>query len=256
MTDLKHLRLEKVEGTARITLARPKHNVLNIEMMKEMISQLELIADDKDLKCLVILGQGPSWCAGVDVGEHKPEMVDEMIAVFNRIFEILDTLEIPIIAAVHGAALGGGMELAIACDIIIASKRASFGQPEIKLGFLPPYAAIRLPELIGPAKAIEICTTGKMYSADEARCMGFVGSVAKDEAFDEAVEKMIKEISACSPLILRLNKRAVKAHLGKDFSSAIQGVSELFLSTLMKTEDTQEGIASFYEKRRPEWKNR
>jgi len=256
MTDLKHLRVEKVEGTARITLARPKHNVLNIEMMKEMISQLELIAGGKDLKCLVILGQGPSWCAGVDVGEHKPEMVDEMIAVFNRIFEILDTLEIPIIAAVHGAALGGGMELAIACDIIIASKRASFGQPEIKLGFLPPYAAIRLPELIGPAKAIEICTTGKMYSADEARCMGFVGSVAKDEAFDEAVEKMIKEISACSPLILRLNKRAVKAHLGKDFSSAIQGVSELFLNTLMKTEDTQEGIASFYEKRRPEWRNR
>jgi len=256
MTDLKHLRVEKVEGTARITLARPKHNVLNIEMMKEMIARLEVIADDKDLKCLVILGQGPSWCAGVDVGEHKPEMVDEMIAVFNRIFEILDTLEIPIIAAVHGAALGGGMELAIACDIIIASKRASFGQPEIKLGFLPPYAAIRLPELIGPAKAIEICTTGKMYSADEARCMGFVGSVAKDEAFDEAVEKMIKEISACSPLILRLNKRAVKAHLGKDFSSAIQGVSELFLNTLMKTEDTQEGIASFYEKRRPEWKNR
>jgi len=256
MTDLKHLRVEKVEGTARITLARPKHNVLNIEMMKEMIAQLELIAGGKDLKCLVILGQGPSWCAGVDVGEHKPEMVHEMITVFNRIFEILDTLEIPIIAAVHGAALGGGMELAIACDIIIAAKRASFGQPEIKLGFLPPYAAIRLPELIGPAKAIEICTTGKIYSADEACCMGFVGSVAKDEAFDEAVEKMIKEISACSPLILRLNKRAVKAHLGKNFSSAIQGVSDLFLNTLMKTEDTQEGIASFYEKRRPEWRNR
>ena len=256
MTDLKHLRVEKIEGTARITLARPKHNVLNIEMMKEMIAQLELIAGDKDLKCLVILGQGPSWCAGVDVGEHKPEMVHEMITVFNRIFEILDTLEIPIIAAVHGAALGGGMELAIACDIIIAAKRANFGQPEIKLGFLPPYAAIRLPELIGPAKAIEICTTGKIYSADEACCMGFVGSVAIDEAFDEAVEKMIKEISACSPLILRLNKRAVKAHLGKNFSSAIQGVSDLFLNTLMKTEDTQEGIASFYEKRRPEWRNR
>ncbi len=256
MTDLKHLHVEKIDGTARITLARPKHNVLNIEMMKEMIAQLEVIAGDKDLKCLVILGQGPSWCAGVDVGEHKPEMVHEMITVFNRIFKILDTLEIPIIAAVHGAALGGGMELAIACDIIIAAKRAGFGQPEIKLGFLPPYAAIRLPELIGPAKAIEICTTGKIYSADEARSMGFVGSVAKDEAFEEAVEKTIKEISACSPLILRLNKRAVKAHLGKNFSSAIQGVSDLFLNTLMKTEDTQEGIASFYEKRRPEWRNR
>ncbi len=256
MTEPKHIRVETSEGVTRITLARPKHNVLNMDMMNELISALDTIAQDTTVKCLVFLGEGPSWCAGVDVGEHKPEMVHDMIATFNRIFETLDALEIPIIAAVHGPALGGGMELAIACDIIIAAKSARFGQPEIKLGFLPPYAAIRLPELIGPAKAIEICTTGRIYSADQLRCAGLINSLVKDEAFEETLEETIKEISACSPLIIRLNKRAVKVHMGKDFSAAVKGVSDLFLNTLMKTEDTLEGIASFYEKRRPEWKNK
>jgi cyclohexa-1,5-dienecarbonyl-CoA hydratase len=256
MSGSKHLRVQTSEGVARITLARPKHNVLNIEMMKELISELKALEKDAGTKCLVFFGEGRSWCAGVDVGEHKPEMADEMIAVFNRLFQIMHRLEIPTIAAVHGAALGGGMELAIACDMIIAAKSAAFGQPEIKLGFLPPYAAIRLPELIGPVKTIEICTTGKIYSADEARCLGLVGAVARDEVFAETVEKLIAEISACSPLIIRLNKRAVNAHRGMDFSAALQGVSDLFLNTLMKTEDTREGIASFYEKRKPEWKNR
>ena len=256
MTEMKHIKLEKAEGVARLTLARPKHNVLNCEMMTEMIGVLEDVAKDDALKCLAIFGEGRSWCAGVDVAEHKPEMADEMIATFNLIFEIMDKMDFPIIAAVHGAALGGGMELAIGCDIIIAAKSATFGQPEIKLGFLPPYAAIRLPHLIGPAKSIEICTTGKIYSAEQVQAMGMVGSVCEDDDFSESVEKYIKEIAACSPLIIRLNKRAVKAHLNMDFQAALSGVSDLFLNTLMKTEDTLEGIASFYEKRKPEWKNR
>lgn len=256
MTEMKYIKSEKAEGIARLTLARPKHNVLNCEMMNEMVDVLENLLKDDDLKCLVIFGEGRSWCAGVDVGEHKPEMAHEMIATFNRIFEIFHQLEIPIIAAVHGAALGGGMELAIGCDIIIASKSATFGQPEIKLGFLPPYAVIRLPQLIGPAKAIEICTTGKIYSAGQAQTLGMVGTVTEDDDFSECVEQYIKEISACSPLIIRLNKKAVKDHLNMDFHDALSGVSDLFLNTLMKTEDTLEGIASFYEKRRPEWKNR
>ena len=255
MSELKHLKLAKQDDVARIILSRPKHNVLNIEMMKELISVLEDLSGDAALKCIVLLGEGRSWCAGVDVGEHKPEMADEMIATFNRIFEITDRLQIPVIAAVHGAALGGGMELAIACDSIIAAKSATFGQPEIKLGFLPPYAAVRLPVLIGPAKTVEICTTGKIYSADEACTMGFVSTVVEDDAFSETVEKLVKEITACSPLIIRLNKRAVNEHLGKTFSTALQDVSDLFLNTLMKTEDTLEGIASFYERRKPEWKN-
>jgi cyclohexa-1,5-dienecarbonyl-CoA hydratase len=256
MSELKYLKIEKDDGIAKITLARPKHNVLDIEMMNELNGELEGLLADDDLKGLVIYGDGPSWCAGVEVADHKPEMADEMISTFNRIFQLVDKLEVPTIAAVHGVCLGGGMEVAIACDIIVAGQSAVFGQPEIKLGFVPPYAAIRLPHLVGPSKAIEVCTTGKRYTAEEAQAMGMVNYAVADDQFNEAVDKLIKEIKHCSPLIIRLNKRAVKQHLGIPFTQALESVSDLFLNRLMKTEDVLEGIASFEEKRRPVWKNK
>lgn len=256
MAETSSIRLEKADGVARLTLARPTHNVFNIDMMREFNDTIAELSADTELKCLAIFGDGPSWCAGVDVGDHKPEMVDEMIATFGRSFDLIEALEIPTVAAVHGACLGGGMEYAIACDIVIAGDGAKFGQPEVKLGFFPPYAAVRLPRLVGPAKAIEICTTGRIYSAAEALAMGFVSRVAAADAFTENVEKQIGEISASSPLILRLNKKAVKMHLGLAPADALTGANRLFLDVLMKTGDTLEGIASFEEKRRPEWKNR
>lgn len=256
MAECKHLKYEKADGVARITLARPKHNVFNIEMINELNGLLdELIADDA-LKCVVLFGEGPSWCAGVEVGDHKPEMVDEMIESFNGIFTRMEALDVPTIAAVHGICLGGGMEVAIACDTVIASEKAKFGQPEIKLGFIPPYAVVRLPELIGPAKTVEVCCSGKTYTAAQAQQLGFVAHVAPEDGFSDAVEKMIKEIAYCSPLIIRLNKRAVKKCLGLDFESALEASADYFLNTMMKTEDTLEGIASFEEKRKPVWKNR
>ena len=256
MTELKHLKFKKADGVARITLNRPKFNMMNIDMMTELNSLLEELLKDEELKCLAIYAEGRHFCTGVEVADHKPENVDDMIAVFNRIFELTEQLEVPILAVVQGYCLGGGMELAVACDSIIAAEGAQFGQPEIKVGFFPPYAAMRLPQLIGPAKAIEICTTGKFYSATESRELGFVGHVIPDDQLAGAADKMIKEITANSPLIIRLNKRAVKRHLGLAFKPALDGVSDLFLNTLMKTEDTLEGIASYEEKRKPQWKNR
>jgi cyclohexa-1,5-dienecarbonyl-CoA hydratase len=255
MTDSKFIKTDSSAGVARITLARPKHNVLNIEMMRELIAALENLKADPDLKCVVISGEGPSWCAGVEVADHRPDQVDAMIAAFNRMLELIEGQEVPTIAAVHGACLGGGMEAAIACDMVVAGKSAVFGQPEIKLGFFPPYAAIRLPQLVGPGKAIEICTTGKRYLAGDAKDMGFVNYCVEDGQLSQTVDGLIKEIAYSSPLIIRLNKRAVKQHIGLDFPAALQGVSDLFLNTLMKTADTLEGIASFEEKRKPVWKN-
>jgi cyclohexa-1,5-dienecarbonyl-CoA hydratase len=250
------IKVDKTGGVARITFDRPKHNVLDIHMMNALNHELDQLAADSELACVVLLGAGPSWCAGVEVADHKPEKVEEMITVFNGIFERIHKLEVPLIAGVHGACLGGGMEVAIACDIVVAARRAVFGQPEIKLGFLPPYAAIRLPQLVGPAKAVEICTTGKRYSAEEARQTGFVGYVTEDDALTGTLDQIVGEIRTSSPLIIRLNKRAVKNHLGLPFDTALKGVSDLFLNTLMKTADTLEGIRSFEEKRRPNWKNR
>ena len=256
MTAYQTIKLEIAGGVGRLLLARPKHNVFNIDMMNEFNAALEELIKEDALKCVVILGEGPSWCAGVDVGDHKPEMADQMIATFSRSFELINALQVPTIAAVHGACLGGGMEYAIACDIVIAARKASFGQPEVKLGFFPPYAAVRLPVLIGPAKAIEVCTTGKIYSADEAHGMGFVSQVIDDDVFDVEVERVVKSLKTSSPLILRLNKQAVVENLGADFPTAIQNANDLFLNKLMQTEDTLEGIASFYEKRKPVWKNK
>ena len=256
MPDLKFLNFEKTDGVARITLNRPKFNMMNIDMMRELNDLLAGFVSDQDLKCVVIDAEGKHFCTGVEVADHKPDQVDDMIATFNRIFELLEQIDVPVIAVVQGFCLGGGMELAIACDVIVADTVATFGQPEIKVGFLPPYAAIRLPQLVGPAKAIEICTTGKFYSAEEAQVLGMVAHVADGGGLSETAENIVKEIQANSPLIIRLNKRAVRQHLGMDFKQALAGVSDLFLNTLMKTEDTLEGIASYEEKRKPVWKNK
>ncbi len=256
MAEPQFLKVVKENQVARITLDRPKHNVLDIPMMNELNAELEKIAADTELKCVVITGEGKSFCAGVEVADHKPDNVDQMVAVFNRIFELINMIDIPVIAAVNGACLGGGMEVAIACDIVLASEKAIFGQPEIKLGFFPPYAALRLPELVGVAKAIEIVTTGQNYTAQQAKDLGFVSQVASVEGFAELVDNTVKQITMSSPLIIRLNKRAVKRHIGTSFFQGVDLVSNYFLKTLMKTEDTLEGIASFEEKRRPVWKNR
>ena len=256
MSELKNLKFEKADGVARVTLNRPKFNMMNIDMMGELNDLLAGFVSDQDLKCVVIDAEGKHFCTGVEVADHKPDQVDDMIATFNRIFELLEQIDVPVIAVVQGFCLGGGMELAIACDVIVADAGSTFGQPEIKVGFLPPYAAIRLPHLVGPAKAIEICTTGKFYSADEAQVLGMVAHVAEEGQLDEAAENIVKEIQANSPLIIRLNKKAVRQHLGMDFKHALEAVSDLFLNTLMKTEDTLEGIASYEEKRKPVWKNK
>ncbi len=255
MTELKFHQLTIEKGVARIVLNRPKHNVFNIDMMEELTQLLAQLNDDNELKCVVIAAQGASWCAGVEVSDHKPELAPEMIRVFDALLKQIHALAVPSIAAVHGACLGGGMEVAIACDMIVASRAAIFGQPEIKLGFLPPYAAVRLPHLVGPSKAIEICTTGRRYSAEAVYNMGLVAELLEVETFEEGLTKLIKEIGHCSPLIIRLNKKAVNLHLGLDINAAMESVSDLFLNQLMKTEDTLEGIKSFEEKRRPEWKN-
>jgi cyclohexa-1,5-dienecarbonyl-CoA hydratase len=256
MVELKFLKIEKDEQVAKIIFNRPDHNILNIPMMNELNRELEKILESDELKCLVITSKGKHFCAGVDVADHKPENAELMLTTINRVVELITMMDIPTIAAVDGVCLGGGMEVAIACDIIIASQKAIFGQPEIKLGFFPPYAALRLPELVGPAKAIEIITTGQNYSALESKDLGFVSKVASEGDFQAEIDKFIHQITQASPLIVRLNKRAVKRHIGTNFTQGLALVSNYYLKTLMTTEDTLEGIACFEEKRKPKWKNK
>jgi len=257
MPDLNFIKVDRsTEGVAKIIFDRPKYNILNIEMIKNLNQVLEELRGDSDLKCIIIAAEGRYWCTGVEVGDHKPEKVDEMIENFNRIFDLIHGFDVPTIAAVHGACLGGGMEVAIACDIIMASEKATFGQPEIKLGFFPPYAAIQLPKLVGMSKAIEICTSGRRYAADEAKSMGFVSHVVHADVLDDKVNEMVGEITYCSSLIIRMNKSVIKKCMGLDYDDASRQAADYFLNTLMKTEDTLEGIRSYEEKEKPIWKNK
>ncbi|HSO09894.1 MAG TPA: enoyl-CoA hydratase/isomerase family protein [Desulfoprunum sp.] len=254
--ELTYHQLTQENGIARITFNRPKHNVLNMAMMQELTAILADLNADAELKCVVIAAQGASWCAGVEVLDHKPELAPDMIRIFDALLKQIHALAVPSIAAVNGACLGGGMEVAIACDMVVAARSAVFGQPEIKLGFLPPYAAVRLPRLVGPSRAIEICTTGKRYSAEAMQQMGVVCDVFDDNALEKGVAQLTKEIQHASPLIIRLNKKAVNQHVGMAIDDAMESANDMFLNQLMHTEDTLEGLRSFEEKRRPEWKNR
>jgi cyclohexa-1,5-dienecarbonyl-CoA hydratase len=254
--ELTYHQLTQENGIARITFNRPKHNVLHMAMMQELTAILAELNADAELKCVVIAAQGASWCAGVEVLDHKPELAPDMIRIFDALLKQIHAMAVPTIAAVNGACLGGGMEVAIACDMVVAARSAVFGQPEIKLGFLPPYAAVRLPRLVGPSRAIEICTTGKRYNAEAMQQMGVVCDVFDDNALEKGVAQLTKEIQHASPLIIRLNKKAVNQHVGMTIDDAMESVNDMFLNQLMHTEDTLEGIKSFEEKRRPEWKNR
>jgi cyclohexa-1,5-dienecarbonyl-CoA hydratase len=153
-----HIRFDVSDGVARLTLNKPPVNVLNIAMMREINTALEGLDGDPAVKVLVFEAAEGSkaFSAGVDVSEHTADRVGEMIEVFHRIFRLLDGLEVPTVAVVGGAALGGGCELALFCDMVIASEKASFGQPEIQVGVFPPIAVVALPGIVGPKKALEI----------------------------------------------------------------------------------------------------
>jgi cyclohexa-1,5-dienecarbonyl-CoA hydratase len=182
--------------------------------------------------------------------------VEEMIEVFHRIFRLLDALEIPTVAVVERAALGGGCELVLFCDMIIASEKASFGQPEIQVGVLPPIAVVALPGIIGPKKALEMVLTGDRIRADEAERLGLVNKVVPPEELRAAADEFVSRLTKLSGAVLRLTKRAVRLGSAGGFAEGLAAVEELYLGPLMATEDAHEGLAAFMEKRSPVWKDR
>jgi cyclohexa-1,5-dienecarbonyl-CoA hydratase len=253
-----HIKFEKRDGVAWLTLNEPPLNVLNIAMMREINNALEGLSDASSVKVLVFEAAEGSkaFSAGVDVSEHTEDKVDEMIEVFHRIFRLLDGLEIPTVAVVGGAALGGGCELALFCDMVIASEKASFGQPEIQVGVLPPIAVVALPEIIGPKKAMEMVLTGDRIRADEAERLGLVNMVVAPEELQTAAMEFVSKLSKLSGAVLRITKRAVRVGSSGSFADGLAAVEELYLGPLMDTEDANEGLAAFMEKRPPVWKNK
>jgi len=251
----KTIMVDEKNMIGRITFNVPPLNILNIEMMKE-INHALVDFQNKNLKVLIFNANGKAFSAGVDVSDHTKEKVSEMITVFHKIFTNLYKIKAPTVALVNGAALGGGCEVATFCDIIIASEKSKFGQPEIKVGVFPPVAAAIFPKLMWSKKALELIVTGDVISANEAKDLGLVNHVVSVENFDEEAEKIINEkLASNSAVVLQLTKRAFLEGLNNNYSESIKKIEDIYLKELMKTKDANEGLSAFLEKRQPIWKN-
>jgi cyclohexa-1,5-dienecarbonyl-CoA hydratase len=251
----KHIQTEFKDGVATLTLNRAPLNVLNIEMMEEINTYLEGLKKEKSLKLLVIQAAGKAFSAGVDVGEHLGDLVYKMIEVFHKIFRLMDALRVPSIAVVNGSALGGGCELALYCDMVIATEKAKFGQPEIQVGVFPPIAALVFPRMMGRKKALELILSGDIISAQEALNLGMVNKIVPEASFVEEVNGFIEKFKKLSGIVLKLTKEATLAGLNDDMDQGLKAIEKIYLDRLMKTNDAIEGLKAFLDKRKPTWKD-
>ncbi|HYX27001.1 MAG TPA: enoyl-CoA hydratase/isomerase family protein [Pyrinomonadaceae bacterium] len=255
---MEHIKFDIQDRVARITFARPPLNILNIAMMREINAALNECAGQKALAAIVF-DAAPgmrAFSAGVAVEEHVEETVFKMLDAFHSIFRSLNQISKPVVAVVDGPALGGGCELVAAADIVIASERARFGQPEIKLGVFPPVAAVLLPRIVGEKKAREMILLGEIVDAQEAVRLGLVNHLAAGEELKEQTESVLTKLRELSAVSLQFTRAALDLGGKGDFESALTEVENLYLNDLMKTGDASEGVQSFMEKRKPEWKNR
>lgn len=255
MSDYEYFIVNNDSSVATITLNCPPLNVLNISMMAEMNKILESLLTDSSLAALVITANGKAFSAGVDVSDHTEDKVDEMIRLFHGIFRKLAATEILTIAAVPGAALGGGCELACFCDIVLASDRAKFGQPEVQVGVFPPVAACIFPYQIGIKKAVELTALGATIKADEAYKIGLVNQVYPADEFAAKVDDYVNHIKTLSAPVVRLAKKATMSIARKQIMTHLDIAEKIYLDELMDLSDAHEGIAAFLEKRTPQWKH-
>jgi cyclohexa-1,5-dienecarbonyl-CoA hydratase len=240
------------DGLATITLNREPLNVLNIAMMKEINQALDGL-QGQSFKILLFKAAGKAFSAGVDVGEHLGDQVNEMIEVFHGIFRRMDKLPAVSVASVQGAALGGGCELALYCDLVIASEKAKFGQPEIQVGVFPPIAALVLPRQIGRKKALELVLSGELITAQEALALGMVNKVVPPEKLEEELQKFLGKFLGLSGLVMALTKKAFLSGLMDPADQGLAAIEKIYLQEMMKTHDAEEGLKAFLEKRKPVW---
>lgn len=245
------------DNLVAITINRPPHNVLDIATMEELNAALDAAAADPSAKALLLTGSGEkAFSAGVEVADHAPDKVERMLAAFGGIFRRLERIPVPTFAALNGIALGGGCELAIGCDIVVAASHAKIGQPEIKLGVFPPVAAALLPALVAPGKAYELILGGETLTADEAMQCGLVTRVFPREAYAAHVQDYLGRYLRLSRAALVLAKKAIRAACPRPFLDGLARADAIYANELMATEDAREGLAAFTEKRAPVWKNR
>ncbi|MFX1573392.1 MAG: enoyl-CoA hydratase/isomerase family protein [Promethearchaeota archaeon] len=231
-------------------------NILTIRMMEQINKALEGFLEDRSLKAVIFDHNGKAFSAGVDIGDHIGDKAPKMIKEFHGIFRRLNKLKCPTIASIKGAALGGGCEIAIFCDIIFTSDKAKFGQPEIKVGVFPPIAVLAFPKIIGNKKAFELIMLGEVIDANEAHRLGISNHLFPHESYEQEFAKFIESFNDLSTIILHYSKKAFNIALGFNFEAQLDKVEEFYLKELMSTYDANEGLQAFLEKRSPNWQNR
>ncbi len=245
--------LNEANGILTITLDRAPLNVLNLAMLGELSEVLENVVSDESYAAIVFRATGKAFSAGVDVADHTADKVNAMIGTFHRVFRLLASTDALTVAAVQGAALGGACELACFCDVVLASDRAKFGQPEVKVGVFPPVAATILPWRVGIGRAIEINALGETIKADEAHRIGLVTHVYPLDDFENQVDAYVKTIAALSRPVVRLAKRATVDPFRAALLAHLDQAERLYLNELMNLKDAHEGLSAFLEKREPVW---
>jgi len=256
--EFESIRFRVEDRIARITFARPPLNIFNIAMMREILAAVNECAPQRDIAAIVFDAAPDSraFSAGVAVEEHAPETVYQMLDTFHSLFRALQQAAKPTIALVDGPALGGGCELAAACDLVVASDRARFGQPEIKLGVFPPVATILLPRIIGEKRAAELVLTGELIEADEALRLGLVNYVVPPDKLQERTEELLAKLRDLSAPVLAMARAALDIGRRKNFEATLNEIENLYLHELMRTVDANEGVQAFVEKRKPKWRNK
>jgi cyclohexa-1,5-dienecarbonyl-CoA hydratase len=251
------IQLQRHGRAATLVLDRPPLNILDLETLSLLDGAIAEAAAMPEITVLFLRGVVGSrgFSAGVAVEDHVPERVNAMLAGLHGAIRRLRALPAVTVAAVHGHCLGGGMELALSCDLVLASDDARFAQPEIDLGCFPPVGAALYPALLGPARALDLLLSGRSLGAAELEAMGLVARRVPAGCLDEAIVGLAAELAGKSTPVVRLIKQAVRAGRELPFPAALAESERLYVEQLCHTADMQEGIAAFLAKRPPEWRH-
>lgn len=254
---MSYIRWEVEEDIAIVVINRPeKRNALNKELREELYHALKRVESTSGVKAIIITGISDVFVAGADISamkDYTEKDAKEASLHGSQLFSYIEDMRLPVIAAINGWALGGGLELALACDIRICSEDARFGQPEVKLGIIPGYGAtFRLPRTIGMGKAKELMITGKIIDAHEAKNIGLVSEVAKKERLMDRAKEIAKDLSDAT-IAVSFVKKAISKAFDMKKEDAIKYISHLY-GELYNTHDTREGIVAYLKKRKPLFK--
>ena len=239
----------------RITLSDPPLHILDITMLEELREALGRVGNDRHALIIDATGE-KAFSAGASVQDHLGDRIAAMLSAFHDCFRILARLDLVTVALVRGAALGGGCELALACDFVLASDRARFGQPEINLGVFPPVAAYQLSRQTAPRKGLELLLTGDPVDAATAERLGLANAVFPAAEFEARADEWLQRLYRQSASSVRFTKKAFRLAQAADFEDRLARVERLYLEELMQTSDANEGLNAFIEKRKPEWQGR